>query len=205
MGWDKVKIDQDFYLGKYLVTQQQWEAAMGYNPSYYNGGSLPEETVSHDDVQIFIKKLNALSGKQNYRLPTETELEYAFRAGSTSAYYFGDDVRQLGEYSWYVSNSGLTTHPVGQKKPTEWGLYDMAGNVWEWTDIWYDSSCSGRVCFVAWAGTSMQLTVGRIFVTTSPPATGMMSLASAWSLSRSQLAAHASFAAISDFFHTGPP
>ena len=133
---------QEYYLGKYPVTQQQWEAVMGNNPSNFKGGSLPVEIVSWDDAQIFIQKLNQLSGKQRYRLPTEEEWEYACRAGTTSEYYFGDDVSRLGEYAWYDGNSGKTTHPVGQKKPNEWGLYDMAGNVWEWTDSWYDSSRS---------------------------------------------------------------
>ncbi|MEI8102702.1 MAG: SUMF1/EgtB/PvdO family nonheme iron enzyme [Chlorobium sp.] len=145
MESNEVKIDQDFYLGKYPVTQQQWEAVMGDNPSHFKGGSLPVETVSFDDAQIFIQKLNQLSGKKRYRLPTEAEWEYACRAGTTSEYYFGDDASQLGEYAWYYGNSGQTTHPVGQKKPNEWGLYDMAGNVWEWTDSWYDSSRSYRV------------------------------------------------------------
>jgi formylglycine-generating enzyme required for sulfatase activity len=140
MESNEVRIGQDFYLGKYPVTQQQWEAVMGNNPSYFKGGSLPVETVSWDDAQTFIQKLNALSGKKNYRLPTENEWEYACRAGSTSEYYFGDDASRLGEYAWYGSNSGQTTHPVGQKKPNDWGLYDMAGNVWEWTDSWYNSS-----------------------------------------------------------------
>ena len=145
MESNEVKMDQDFYLGKYPVTQQQWEAVMGNNPSNFKGGSLPVETVSWDDAQIFIQKLNQLSGKKLYRLPTEAEWEYACRAGTTSEYYFGDDASQLGEYAWFGGNSGQTTHPVGQKKPNEWGLYDMAGNVWEWTDSWYDSSRSNRV------------------------------------------------------------
>ncbi|MEI7825147.1 MAG: formylglycine-generating enzyme family protein [Chlorobiaceae bacterium] len=145
MQSDEVKIDQDFYLGKYPVTQQQWEAVMGNNPSHFKGDSLPVENVSWDDAQMFIQKLNTLSGKQLYRLPTEAEWEYACRAGLTSLYFFGDDENQLGAYAWYNGNSGQTTHPVGQKKPNEWGLYDMAGNVWEWTDSWYNSSRSQRV------------------------------------------------------------
>ena len=137
--------EQDYYLGKYPVTQQQWEAVMGYNPSSFKGGSFPVETVSFDDAQLFIQKLNQLSGKKNYRLPTEAEWEYACRAGSTSEYFFGDDCSQLGQYAWYYHNSEQTTHPVGQKKQNEWGLYDMVGNVFEWTDSWYDSSRSHRV------------------------------------------------------------
>ena len=142
---DKSIIDKDFYMGKYPVTQQQWEAVMGNNPSRFKGDSLPVDSVSWDDAQTFIQKLNQLSGKQHYRLPTEEEWEYCCRAGSTSEYYFDDDESQWGGYAWYDGNSGETTHPVGQKKPNRWGLYDMAGNVWEWTDSWYDNSRSPRV------------------------------------------------------------
>ena len=145
MQSNEVKIDQAFYLGKYPVTQQQWEAVMGNNPSHFKGGSLPVEMVSFDDAQIFLQKLNQLSGKKLYRLPAEEEWEYACRAGSTSEYYFGNDASQLGEYAWYDGNADGMTHPVGQKKPNEWGLYDMAGNVFEWTDSWYESSRLSRV------------------------------------------------------------
>ena len=141
MESNEVKIDQDFYLGKYPVTQQQWKSVMGNNPSYFKGESLPVEKVSHDDVQAFIQKLNTLSGKQHYRLPTEAEWEYACRAESSLAYFFGDSARLLGKYAWYGPNSGKKTHPVGKKSSNEWGLYDMTGNVWEWTGSWYDSSC----------------------------------------------------------------
>ena len=136
---------QDYYLGKYPVTQQQWKAVMGSNPSNFQGGSMPVETVSWYDAQIFIQQFNQLSGKKHYRLPTEEEWEYACRAGSSSDYYFGDDASQLGEYAWYDGNAGRSTHPVGQKKPNGWGFYDMAGNVFEWTDSWVDSSPSTRV------------------------------------------------------------
>ncbi len=135
MESNEVKIDEDFYLGKYPVTQQQWKSVMGNNPSYFKGESLPVEKVSHDDVQAFIQKLNTLCGKQHYRLPTEEEWEYACRSGSTLAYFFGDSARQLGEYAWYGLNSGKITHPVGKKMPNEWGVYDMTGNVWEWTGV----------------------------------------------------------------------
>ncbi len=134
--------EKDFYLGRYPVTQQQWEAVMGNNPSHFKGERLPVETVSYDDCHTFIKTLNTLSSKQLYRLPTEDEWEYACRAGSISPYYFGDDQTRLGEYAWYNSNSAGKIHPVGQKKPNEWGLYDMAGNVWEWCSA---SVSPGRV------------------------------------------------------------
>ena len=134
-----VRIGQPFYLGKYEVTQAEWEAVMGNNPSYFKGdSSRPVDQVSWDDVQEFILKLNEREGVTSYRLLTEAEWEYAARAGSTTAYCFGDDERQLREYAWYKENSGRETHPVGQLKPNSWGLYDMHGNVWEWVQDWYD-------------------------------------------------------------------
>ena len=111
---------------------------MGNNPSRFTGNSnRPVESVSWDDVQAFIEKLNAKEGGAMYRLPTEAEWEYAARAGSITAYSFGDDAKQLGEYAWYGDNSKGETHPVGQLKPNAWGLYDMHGNVWEWVQDWY--------------------------------------------------------------------
>ncbi|GHU14030.1 hypothetical protein AGMMS50225_25070 [Betaproteobacteria bacterium] len=140
----RVSISQAFYLGKYEVTQGEWEAVMGSNPSKFKGRSNPVEQVSWDDVQTFIQRLNAKEGTRKYRLPTEAEWEYAARAGIKSTYSFGDDAGQLGTYAWYNGNSGSQTHPVGQKKPSPWGLYDMHGNVWEWVNDWYDGSYYGR-------------------------------------------------------------
>ena len=128
----KVKIPDSFYMGKYEVTQKQWREVMGDNPSYFKGDDLPVEKVSWNDAQDFIKKLNQKEGENEYRLPSEAEWEYAARAGTTTQYSFGDDVSKLNEYAWYRDNSGSKTHPVGQKKPNFWGLYDMHGNVWEW-------------------------------------------------------------------------
>ena len=149
MGAKNVKIDKDFYLGRYPVTQQQWTTVMKDNPSHFKGELLPVETVSYHDVQTFLQHLNSLSDNQHYRLPSEAEWEYACQAGSTSAYHFGDDVSCLGEYAWYDGNSGKTTHPVGEKKPNGWGLFDMAGNVWEWcTELEGSESilCGGSWC-----------------------------------------------------------
>jgi formylglycine-generating enzyme required for sulfatase activity len=117
----RVNISKDFYLGKYEVTQQQWVAVMGSNPCRFNGLSNPVEQVSWDDAQEFIRRLNQQEGHNRYRLPTEAEWEYPARAGTTSTYYFGDDVGSLSDYAWFDGNSDDTTHPVGQKQPNAWG------------------------------------------------------------------------------------
>ncbi len=136
----QVTISQPFYLGKHEVTQGQWEVVMESNPSSFTGDpNRPVESVTWNDVQEFIGKLNEQESGRTYRLPTEAEWEYACRAGTTTAYSFGDDPSQLGEYAWYYDNSGNKTHPVGQLKLNAWGLYDMHGNVWEWVHDWYDA------------------------------------------------------------------
>jgi formylglycine-generating enzyme required for sulfatase activity len=134
----RVRITKPFYLGKYLVTQEQWEAVMGTNPSYYKGPRNPVEDVSWEDCRGFVEKLSAKTGGGKFSLPTEAQWEYACRAGSTTRYCFGDEESGLGEYAWYGENSGNTTHPVGGKKPNAWGLYDVHGNVWQWCQDWYD-------------------------------------------------------------------
>ncbi|MDR1043800.1 MAG: formylglycine-generating enzyme family protein [Candidatus Adiutrix sp.] len=141
----RVSISQPFYLGAYEVTQAQWTAVMGNNPSKFKGRSNPVEMVSWNDAQAFIQRLNAKEGHNRYRLPTEAEWEYAARAGTTSAYSFGDDEDSLGRYAWYWDNSDEKTHPVGQKQPNAWGLYDMHGNVDEWVQDWYGNYSSSSV------------------------------------------------------------
>jgi formylglycine-generating enzyme required for sulfatase activity/Tol biopolymer transport system component len=138
-----VAIKKAFYMGRYEVTQNQWREIMGDNPSSFTGDDLPVETVSWDGVQEFIKKLNEKEGTDKYRLPSEAEWEYACRAGTTTRYSFGDSESELGGYAWYDKNSDGKTHPVGQKKPNSWGLYDMHGNVWEWVQDCSHSDYNG--------------------------------------------------------------
>jgi formylglycine-generating enzyme required for sulfatase activity len=129
----------DFYMGKYEVTQRQWQNIMGGNPSHFSscGDNCPVEKVSWNDVQNFIGKLNSRTGKR-YRLPTEAEWEYAARSGGKSEKYSGGN--DVDAVAWYGSNSGSRTHPVGQKQPNGLGLHDMSGNVWEWCNDWYDGT-----------------------------------------------------------------
>ena len=132
----------DFYIGKYEVTQAQWKAVMGTNPSNWKGDNLPVENVSWNDVQEFITKLNAQTGKK-YRLPTEAEWEYAARGGNQSKGYKYSGSNSISNIAWYDANSNKMTHIVGQKSPNELGIYDMSGNVWEWCQDWlgnYNSS-----------------------------------------------------------------
>jgi formylglycine-generating enzyme required for sulfatase activity len=140
-----VRLTKAFYLGKYEVTQAQWEAVMGNNPSSFKGDTaLPVESVSWRDAQEFISRLNTRErGTAFYRLPTEAEWEYAARAGSTTAYSFGNNASDLGRYAWHSENAGGKTHPVGQLQPNAWGLYDMHGNVWEWVQDWHGTYSSG--------------------------------------------------------------
>jgi formylglycine-generating enzyme required for sulfatase activity len=143
----RVTIEKPFYLGRYSVTQEQWQKVMGNNPSYFKGEKHPVENVSWNEIQVFFRKLNALENAHGnnriYRLPTEAEWEYAARAGTATAYFFGDDESKLTEYAWFLENSGLETHPVGLKKPNPWGLHDIYGNAGEWVRDEYHISYKG--------------------------------------------------------------
>ena len=125
-----------FSIGRYEVTQEEWQAVMGSNPSWFKGPKRPVENVSWDDCQAFIKKLNEMTGKQ-FRLPTEAEWEFASRGGIKSQGYKYSGSNNLNSVAWYADNSGNTTHDVGQESPNELGIYDMSGNVWEWCSDWY--------------------------------------------------------------------
>ncbi len=138
----RVRITKPFYLGRCEVTQTEYERVVGSNPSQLKGNPThPVEMVSWDDASAFCRKLGALPQEQaaraEYRLPTEGEWEHACRAGTTMPWYSGDDVEALEEHAWLKNNAGGKTHPVGQKSPNAWGLYDMHGNVWEWCQDWF--------------------------------------------------------------------
>ena len=158
----QVTISQPFYLGKCQVTRVQWEAVMGNTPirpwgvyaainegAYLKGNvNEPVENEPLENVLAFIDRLNAREGHTLYRLPTEAEWEYACRAGSTTAYCFGDDSRRLEEYAWYSGSQPggpYKANQVGTRKPNAWGLYDMHGNVWEWVQDWYGEYVAGPV------------------------------------------------------------
>jgi formylglycine-generating enzyme required for sulfatase activity len=145
----EVTITKSYYLGVYEVTQAQYERVIGKNPSCYSKQRLgnsdsrmyPVEMLSWEEAVVFCKNLSELpeekSAGREYRLPTEAEWEYACRATSIGSFCFGDSVWSLGEYAWFGEGPTGTTHPVGQKKPNRWGLYDMHGNVAEWCQDWF--------------------------------------------------------------------
>ncbi len=152
----QVTISKDYYLGVTEVTQGQYKKVMGVNPSRFqrlafasDSSMYPVESVSWEDAVEFCKRLSELPEENKagrvYRLPTEAEWEYACRAGSKTAFYFGDDLELIGAYAWHAANSGGRTHPVGEKKPNAWGLHDMHGNVWEYCSDWFDDYPEGAV------------------------------------------------------------
>ncbi len=134
---EMVRLPTGISMGKYEVIQAQWRAVMGNNPSHFSscGDTCPVEKVSYDDIKQFLQRLNSLTGKR-YRLPTEDEWFSACQAGSNTQYCGSNG---FDEVAWYDSNSSNTTHPVGQKQPNAYGLYDMSGNVWEWTNSLYEA------------------------------------------------------------------
>jgi formylglycine-generating enzyme required for sulfatase activity len=129
-----------YEMGKYLVTQAEWEAVMGYNPSRFKGANLPVESVSWNNVQEYITKLTEKTDIK-YRLPTESEWEYAYHSGSR-AEFCGN--LNMDAVAWHNENSNHMTHPVGEKQPNAFGLYDMNGNVWEWLDDCEESDWQGN-------------------------------------------------------------
>ncbi len=143
----KVIISKPFYLQITEVSQGQWKEIMWDNPSRFKncGEDCPVEMVSWKDAQKFISKLNQMEDMNKYRLPTEAEWEYACRAGTTTKFSFDGDDYYLREYAWYINTAGDRAHPVGKKKPNDWGLYDMHGNVLEWCQDWYGDYPSSRI------------------------------------------------------------
>ena len=144
-----VTISKGFYLGKYEITQAQWVAVMGTAPwtgkqHVVKGDDHAASYVSWTALEEFLLRMNDAAGEQLYRLPTEAEWEYACRAGTTTRWYFGDDVRSLPDHAWFIDNALKAdrehAQPVGGKQPNPWGLYDMYGNVWEWVQDWYSPS-----------------------------------------------------------------
>lgn len=149
----EVTIKEGFYIGRYEVTQAEWKQVMGINPSYFKGDRLPVEQVTWGDAERFVNALNARGERFFHRLPSESEWEYACRAGTT-----GDYAGELTEMAWFSANSGRRTQPVGGKRPNAWGLYDMHGNVWEWcADIFYESYVGAPTDGSAWqTGTDLR-------------------------------------------------
>jgi len=136
-----VTLTKPFHLGAFEVTQEQYEKVMGKNPSHFKGTNNPVEQVSWHEAVEFCRNLSELPEEKAaghvYRLPTEAEWEYACRAGTTTKFSFGDDESRFGQHAWFRENAQSKTHPVGEKKPNPWGLYDMHGNVFEWCRDWY--------------------------------------------------------------------
>jgi formylglycine-generating enzyme required for sulfatase activity len=143
----QVTLKHDFYVARYEVPQILWEAVMGSNPSRWKGARNSVEMISYDEAVRFCERVTALmreskliEAKQIVRLPSEAEWEYFARAGTKTAYSFGDDPKQLGDYAWHTGNAAGNDPPVGAKKPNPWKLYDVHGYLWEWcADPWHDN------------------------------------------------------------------
>jgi len=144
---------RSFYMAAHEVTQAQWQAVMGFNPSTYKDPRRPVENVTWLETQGFLEELNRIEGTNKYRLPSEAEWEYAARAGSKGQYFFGDDVGQLSRYAWFDANSKIGTQAAGRSRPNPWGLYDMYGNVWEWVqDCWHEDYTGAPSDSRVWGG-----------------------------------------------------
>ncbi len=140
----QVTVPNDFYIGVYEVTQEEWKTVMGTEPSEFKGSDHPVDKVSWSDANRFLDKLNKMEETDSYRLPTEAEWEYAARAGTNTAYSFGgSEEAELFQYAWFTENSEDKTHPVGMKEANAWGLYDVHGNVAEWVMDEYHSNYQG--------------------------------------------------------------
>ncbi|VVB96913.1 Hercynine oxygenase [uncultured archaeon] len=165
-----VKISKSFLMSKYEVTQKQWRDIMGRNPAYFKvpasfeGDDRPIMMVSWKEVNEFVDMINKKEGTGKYRLPTEAEWEYAARAGTTTIYSFGDDAKAIGDYAWYNENSNGMIHPVGQKNPNPWGLYDIHGNVEEWVqDEWHENYEGAPVDGSEWKKGDDKIRIIRVF------------------------------------------
>lgn len=161
-GPERVVQVRPFYMGSHEVTQAQWQAVMGYNPSEYKDPQRPVEQVAWTEVQAFLEELNRQEGTNRYRLPSEAEWEYAARAGSEADYFFGDNVALLKRYSWFGAKPNTGTRPVASKAANDWGLHDMYGNVWEWVqDCWHDNYQGAPTDSRVWGGGDCSLRVLR--------------------------------------------
>ncbi len=127
------------------VTQGMWFEVMGSNPSHFSGDNLPVEMVTWYQCQEFVTAMNELDEHHTYSLPSESQWEYACRAGTTTRYYWGDDIDEtiINDYAWWTGNADDSTHPVAEKLPNNWGLFDMNGNVWEWVEDWHNADYVG--------------------------------------------------------------